>query len=62
MPRPETPAISTAPAAPRPAPVQQPMRGILFKTASVCVFVAMAAIIKATSNDVPPGEAVFYGL
>ncbi len=60
MPRPETPAISTAPAAPRPAPVQQPMRGILFKTASVCVFVAMAAIITATSNDVPPGEAVFF--
>jgi drug/metabolite transporter (DMT)-like permease len=36
------------------------MRGILFKTASVCVFVAMAAIIKATSNDVPPGEAVWF--
>ena len=57
MPRPSTPAAS---AAPLDAPQQQPMRGILFKVASVCVFVAMAAIIKATSNDVPPGEAVFF--
>jgi hypothetical protein len=38
------------------------MRGILFKVASVCVFVAMASIIKATSDVVPPGEAVFLVL
>jgi hypothetical protein len=44
------------------SPAQQPMRGILFKVASVCVFVAMASIIKATSDVVPPGEAVFLVL
>ncbi len=38
----------------------QPLRGILFKVMSVCVFVAMASIIKATSGAVPPGEAVFF--
>jgi len=38
----------------------QPLRGIGFKVASVFVFVAMAAIIKATADDVPPGQAVFF--
>ncbi len=37
-----------------------PLRGILFKLASVLVFIAMAALIKASSGHVPPGEAVFF--
>ena len=37
-----------------------PLRGILFKLASVCVFVAMASLIKAVSGHVPPGQAVFF--
>ena len=38
----------------------QPLRGIMFKVLSVCVFVVMASLIKATSGEVPPGEAVFF--
>ena len=38
----------------------QPFRGIIFKILSVCLFVAMASIIKATSTEVPPGQAVFF--
>lgn len=38
----------------------QPLRGILLKVMSVCVFVAMASLIKASSGHVPPGEAVFF--
>jgi drug/metabolite transporter (DMT)-like permease len=37
-----------------------PLRGILLKIASVCVFVGMASLIKATARVVPPGEAVFF--
>jgi drug/metabolite transporter (DMT)-like permease len=37
-----------------------PLRDITFKILSVCVFVAMASIIKATSESVPPGQAVFF--
>lgn len=37
-----------------------PLRGILFKLASVCVFVAMASLIKAVAGHVPPGQAVFF--
>jgi drug/metabolite transporter (DMT)-like permease len=37
-----------------------PLRGIALKIASVCIFVAMSAIIKATSDAVPPGQAVFF--
>jgi drug/metabolite transporter (DMT)-like permease len=37
-----------------------PLRGITFKILSVCVFVAMASLIKATSDAVPPGQAVFF--
>jgi drug/metabolite transporter (DMT)-like permease len=37
-----------------------PLRGIALKVASVCVFVAMASLIKATATAVPPGEAVFF--
>ena len=38
----------------------QPLRGIMLKIASVCVFVAMASLIKATAGEVPPGQAVFF--
>ncbi|WP_333711825.1 DMT family transporter [Yoonia sp.] len=38
----------------------QPLRGILFKVLSVCVFMAMASLIKASSDVVPPGQAVFF--
>ncbi|MBM1220632.1 DMT family transporter [Ponticoccus sp. SC2-23] len=38
----------------------QPLRGIAFKIVSVCIFVAMVSLIKATSEHVPPGQAVFF--
>ncbi len=37
-----------------------PVKGIAFKIGSVLVFICMSAMIKATSADVPPGEAVFF--
>lgn len=37
-----------------------PFRGIFLKLCSVIVFVVMASMIKATSQDVPPGQAVFF--
>lgn len=37
-----------------------PLRGILMKVLSVTVFVVMASCIKATTDHVPPGEAVFF--
>lgn len=37
-----------------------PLRGIGFKLMSVAVFMAMSALIKATADEVPPGEAVFF--
>jgi drug/metabolite transporter (DMT)-like permease len=37
-----------------------PLRGIALKVTSVCVFMAMATLIKATSQHVPPGQAVFF--
>lgn len=37
-----------------------PLRGILLKLASVAVFMAMASLIKAASDIVPPGQAVFF--
>ncbi|PPB80236.1 EamA domain-containing membrane protein RarD [Albidovulum inexpectatum] len=37
-----------------------PLRGIAFKVASVCVFMAMASLVKAVSGAVPPGEVVFF--
>ncbi len=37
-----------------------PLRGIAFKILSVCFFVAMASLIKATADQVPPGQAVFF--
>lgn len=45
------------PPAPLPA---NPLRGILLKVGSVCVFMAMSACIKAASEQVPPGEVVFF--
>lgn len=38
----------------------QPTRAILFKLASVAIFVAMSSFVKAVSDHVPPGEAVFF--
>lgn len=38
----------------------QPLRGILFKVMSVCMFMCMSGLIKAASGEVPPGEAVFF--
>lgn len=37
-----------------------PLRGIALKLGSVAVFMTMASLIKATSDAVPPGEAVFF--
>lgn len=36
------------------------MRGIGLKVASVLVFISMAALIKASSDHIPPGQAVFF--
>lgn len=36
-----------------------PLRGILLKVASVCIFVLMSALLKATGT-VPAGQLVFY--
>ncbi len=38
----------------------QPLTGIAFKITSVCIFMGMATLIKATSAHVPPGQAVFF--
>ncbi|MBS1301809.1 DMT family transporter [Loktanella sp. SALINAS62] len=38
----------------------QPLRGIALKFVSVCLFVIMSALIKAASDQVPPGQAVFF--
>jgi drug/metabolite transporter (DMT)-like permease len=38
----------------------QPLRGIGYKLIAVTIFVTMAALIKAASVEVPPGEAVFF--
>ncbi|SFB18528.1 Permease of the drug/metabolite transporter (DMT) superfamily [Poseidonocella pacifica] len=37
-----------------------PLRGIALKLTAVSMFLVMAALIKATSDVVPPGEAVFF--
>lgn len=37
-----------------------PLRGIALKLGSVTIFVIMAALIKATADEVPPGEQVFF--
>lgn len=38
----------------------RPLRGIGLKLASVLVFIVMASMIKAVSDRVPPGQAVFF--
>ena len=38
----------------------RPLRGIGLKIASVVVFIVMSALIKATSQHVPAGQAVFF--
>jgi drug/metabolite transporter (DMT)-like permease len=38
----------------------RPLRGIALKLASVVVFIIMSAMVKATADNVPPGEAVFF--
>ncbi|MFC6637000.1 EamA family transporter [Sulfitobacter sp. JBTF-M27] len=40
--------------------IQDPLRGIALKISSVCVFVAMASLIKVTADEIPPGQAVFF--
>ena len=37
----------------------RPLRGILYKVVSVLVFTVMAALVKATADAIPPGQAVF---
>ncbi len=37
-----------------------PVRGITLKIISVIIFITMIGLIKATSHEVPPGEAVFF--
>lgn len=37
-----------------------PVKGIILKVLSVCVFVLMFSCIKATAEQVPAGEAVFF--
>lgn len=38
----------------------RPLRGIALKLASVVVFIVMASLIKAVSDRVPSGQAVFF--
>ncbi|SDX34992.1 DMT family transporter [Roseicitreum antarcticum] len=38
----------------------RPLVGISLKIASVMVFIVMASLIKAVSDTVPPGQAVFF--
>ncbi len=57
-PPPQTPPPQTPPDEAR-AP-QNPLRGITLKILSVAVLVAMAALIKAAADTVPPGETVFF--
>jgi drug/metabolite transporter (DMT)-like permease len=53
--QPATSAVSAQPAIPE----QSPMAGIGLKVASVCVFLGMSSLLKASGN-VPPGELVFF--
>jgi drug/metabolite transporter (DMT)-like permease len=42
------------------APANRPLRGVAFKLGSVLVFIVMSAMIKATADHVPGGQAVFF--
>ena len=42
-----------------PSPPNNAMAGIGFKLSSVCVFLGMSSLIKA-SDDIPAGELVFF--
>ena len=37
-----------------------PFKGIALKLCAVLLFIIMSSLIKATSEHVPPGEAVFF--
>lgn len=39
---------------------QQPAKGIALKLCAVMLFIVMSALIKAASEHVPPGQAVFF--
>lgn len=41
-------------------PAPSALRGIVLKVGSVALFCAMAALLKAVSDDVPAGEMVFF--
>jgi drug/metabolite transporter (DMT)-like permease len=43
----------------RPVSASDPVRGIILKIISVCCFVVMATLLKATQT-IPPGEMVFF--
>ena len=38
----------------------QPLKGIALKLVAVVAFITMASLIKAVSDSVPPGQAVFF--
>lgn len=38
----------------------RPGLAVALKLSAICLFTVMAALIKATSTEVPPGEAVFF--
>ena len=40
--------------------IDKPLLGIALKLAAVVIFVAMQALVKAATEEVPPGEAVFF--
>jgi drug/metabolite transporter (DMT)-like permease len=42
------------------APANRPLRGVALKLGSVLVFIVMSAMIKATADHVPGGQAVFF--
>lgn len=41
-------------------PIRRPLVGIAYKLGSVLIFIVMASMIKATSDHVPAGQAVFF--
>lgn len=43
-----------------PYEIYQPFKAITLKLASVVVFITMASMIKATADEVPTGQAVFF--